>query len=63
MVVLVGYSVAGIQIVVVVHSGWMWVVWATVCRCRFTPRSGRPSGDTWRVRQFVSGAQQERYCF
>ena len=28
MVVLVGYSVAGIQIVVVVRSGRMWVVWA-----------------------------------
>ena len=32
MVVPVGYSVAGIRIVVVVRSGRMWVVWATACR-------------------------------
>ena len=25
--------------------------------------TGGPSGDTWRVGQFVSGAQRERYCF
>ena len=49
MFVLVGYSVAGVRIVVVVRSGQMWVVWATACRCR--------------VRQFVSGAQREQYCF
>ena len=55
MVVLVGYSVAGIRIVVLILSGRMWVVWAIVCRCK-------PSGDTWRVRQFVSGAQRERCC-
>ena len=33
MVVLVGYSVAGIRIVFVVRSGRMWVDWATTCRC------------------------------
>ena len=38
MVVLVGYSVVGVQIVVMVRSGQMWVVWATACHCKFAPR-------------------------
>ena len=33
--VLVGYSVTGVQIVVMVRSRWMRVVWATACHCKF----------------------------
>ena len=38
MVVLVGYSVAGRRIVVVVGQWADVVVWATACRCKFAPR-------------------------
>ena len=38
MVVLVGYSIAGLRIVDVVRSRRMLVVWATTCCCRFAPR-------------------------
>ena len=38
MVLLVGYSVAGVRIVVVVRSGRMLVVWVTACCCRLAPR-------------------------
>ena len=47
--VLLGYSVAGVYIVVMVRSRWMRVVWATACRCKLTvpaTTSGGPSGDT-----------------
>ena len=36
--VLMGYSVAGVYIVVMVCSRWMRVVWATACHCKFPPR-------------------------
>ena len=38
MIVLVGYSVAGLRIGAMVRSGRMLVVWATACRCKFAPR-------------------------
>ena len=62
MVVLVGYTVAGIRIIVVVRSG-LWVVWQPHVVASSRHDSGGPSGDTWGVRQFVSGAQRERYYF
>ena len=33
-----GYSVAGVYIVVMVRGRWIRVVWATTCRCKFPPR-------------------------
>ena len=32
--VIMGYSVAGMQIVAMVHGRWIRVVWATPCRSR-----------------------------
>ena len=33
--VIMGYSVAGMYIVVMVHGRWIRVVWATSWRCEF----------------------------
>ena len=63
MFVLVGYSVAGVRIVVVVRSGRMWVAGQPFVVAGSRHDGGGPSGDTWGIRQFVSGAQRERYCF
>ena len=60
MVVLMGYSVAGIQIVVVVHSGRMRLSGQPRVIAGSRHDSGGPSGDTWGVGQFVSGAQREQ---
>ena len=38
--VLMGYSVTGVYIVVMVRSRWMQVVWATACRCNTKRRHG-----------------------
>ena len=44
MFVLVGYSVAGLRIVVVVRSGQMWLSRRVVAGSRHD--GGEPSGDT-----------------
>ena len=62
MVVLVGYSVAGRQIVVVVRGGRMLLSGPPRVVASSRHDSGGPSGDTWGGSQFVSGAQRERYC-
>ena len=36
--VIMGYSVAGMYIVAMVHGRWIRVVWATTCHCEFPPR-------------------------
>ena len=62
MVVLMGYSVAGKRIVVVVRSGRMSLSGQPRVIASSRHDSGGPSGDTWGVRQFISSAQCERYC-
>ena len=57
MIVLLGYSVAGMQIVVVVRSGRMSLYGQPRVIASSLHDSGGPSGDTWGGRQFVSGAQ------
>ena len=59
MVVLVGYSVAGIRIVVVVLNGRMSLSRQPRVIAGSRHDSGGPNGDTWGVRL---GAQRERYC-
>ena len=55
MIVLVGYSVTGRRIVVVVRSGRISGQPHVAASSRHD--SGGPSGDTWGDRQFVSGAR------
>ena len=57
MVVLVGYSVAGRRILVVVRSGRMSLSGQPRVVASSRHDSGGPSVDTWGVRQFISGAQ------
>ena len=57
MIVLVGYSVAGRRIVVVVRSGRMSLSGQPRAIASSRHDSGGPSGDTWGDSRFVSGAQ------
>ena len=61
MVVLVGYSVVGIRIVVVVRIGGCGLSGQPRVIASSRHDGGGPSGDTWGVSQFVSGAQREQY--
>ena len=62
MIVLVGYSVAGRQIVFVVRSGRMSLSGQPRVVASSRHDSGGPSGDMWGDSQFISDAQRERYC-
>ena len=62
MVVLVGYSVAGRRIVVVVRSGRMSLSGQPRVVAGSRHDGGGPSGHTWGGSQFVSCSQRERYC-
>ena len=52
-----GYSVAGIQIVVVVRSGRVSLSGQPRVVASSRHDSGGPSGDTWGGSEFVSGTQ------
>ena len=60
MIVLVGYSVAGLRIVVVVRSA-RWADVGCLGNRVLLHDGGGPSGYTWGGSQFVSGRSTERY--
>ena len=54
-----GYSVAGMYIVVMVHGRWIRVVWATSCRCEFPPRLVAGLAVTQETESVLSRALEE----